>query len=411
MSAAIVTGAYALVSSALSYWTTLAHSNGYTSDAYLNTPVGTDTLNFGKHAFKNVSAWNTPDGINGILAWTAVPATDVNDGNTVSTPSQLLDSSAYPSYARISVSNAIASIEGYIAINYLEKHHDFQIMDTNHDSVITAQEITNFVTDAKSMGLAEAGAMANLLGGTATDGPVEAGINNEVFNENPDQPGAEQRRFNFFDYSADGQLNGSITTNQLRMLSRTLLPSPDAYTIIDRQRASANGFLLAPAVPRNLVALQHLSPRFEFVPKEAVAKYRNISPDQFTIGRGEFPGRYLPLYTLFDDSPDSSSSTNTTTTQNQVISLRKATSVDGTKVTVNYYTAVTSVAIRRLDYHDIDVHDDSADADSPRRPRRSTTPTSTSPTPTPTTPTPTARLPRLFDDDVQRPCRSGGRPA
>ena len=119
MSSAIVTGSYALVSSALNYWTGLAHSNGYTADAYLNTPVGTDSLNFGKHAFKNLSAWNTPDGINGILAWTAVPATDVNDGNTVSTPYQLPDSTAYPSYARVSVSNAVAAIEGYEAINYL----------------------------------------------------------------------------------------------------------------------------------------------------------------------------------------------------------------------------------------------------------------------------------------------------
>ena len=96
MSAAVVTGAYAVVSSALNYWTSLAQSNGYTSDGYLNTPVGTDSLNFGPKAFKNVSAWNTPDGINGILAWTAVPATDVNDGNTVSTPSQLPNSTAYP---------------------------------------------------------------------------------------------------------------------------------------------------------------------------------------------------------------------------------------------------------------------------------------------------------------------------
>ena len=101
--------------------------------------------------------------------------------------------------------------------------------------------------------------MAALLGGTATYGPVEAGVNNEVFNENPDQPGAEQRRFNFFDYAADGQLNGSITINEFKMLGRTLLPSPDAYTIIDRQRASANGFLLAPSTPRNFVALQHLT--------------------------------------------------------------------------------------------------------------------------------------------------------
>ena len=48
MSEAIVTGAYALVSSALTYWTNLATSNGYTADAYLTTPVGVDSLNFGK---------------------------------------------------------------------------------------------------------------------------------------------------------------------------------------------------------------------------------------------------------------------------------------------------------------------------------------------------------------------------
>src|SRR5262249_41317432 len=150
-----------------------------------------------------LTAWNTPDGINGILAWTSVPATDVNDGNTVSTPSPLLHSNttAFPSYARISVSNAIAAIEGYIAINYLQQHHDFGYIDTNHDGLITAQEVTNFVNNSKSMGLPEAGAMANLLGGTDTYGPVEGGINNEVFNENPDQPAAEQRRFNFFDYA------------------------------------------------------------------------------------------------------------------------------------------------------------------------------------------------------------------
>src|SRR5206468_572126 len=124
-----------------------------------------------------------------------------------------------------------------VAINYLQKHHDFPIIDVNHDRVLTAQELQNFVDASTSMGLPEAGAMAALLGGTGTYGPVLAGINNTIFNENPDQPAALQRRFNFFDYAADGQLNGSITLNELKMLTRTLLPSPDAYTIIDRQRA------------------------------------------------------------------------------------------------------------------------------------------------------------------------------
>ena len=86
MSSAIVTGAYSLVASALNYWITLASGNGVTSDAYLTTPVGVDSLNFGPHAIKDLSAYNNPDGINGILAYTAVPAADVNDAGSLSTP-------------------------------------------------------------------------------------------------------------------------------------------------------------------------------------------------------------------------------------------------------------------------------------------------------------------------------------
>ena len=131
-----------------------------------------------------------------------------------------------------------------------------------------------------------------------------------MFNENPDQPGAEQRRFNYFDYAADGQLNGSISINEFKMLDRTLLPSPDAYTIIDRQRASANGFLLAPSTPRNLVAIQHLQPSYLWIPKSAVARYRHITPAQFTVGRGEKGGTYLPVFTLFDPTIESTASTS-----------------------------------------------------------------------------------------------------
>ena len=62
------------------------HTNGATADAYLTQPVGVNTLNFGKHAIKDLSAYNNPDGINGILAYTAVPASDVNDFGSLSTP-------------------------------------------------------------------------------------------------------------------------------------------------------------------------------------------------------------------------------------------------------------------------------------------------------------------------------------
>ena len=94
--------------------------------------------------------------------------------------------------------------------------------------------------------------MAALLGGTSTYAQPEAGINNIVFNENPDQPAALQRRFNYFDYLANGQLEGGISISSFKMLANTLLPQPDSYVIVDRQRASANGFLVAPSGPGQL---------------------------------------------------------------------------------------------------------------------------------------------------------------
>ncbi len=189
MSAAIVTGAYSLVSSALNYWTNLATSNGYTADAYLTTPVGVDSLNFGKHAFKNLSAWNNPSGINGILAWTAVPATDANDGGSVSTPPTLPGGTTYRSYATVNVANAVAAIEGYEAIHYLNAHHDWKYIDVNHDGVITAQEITNFIDNSAAMGLPEAGAMAALLGGTDTYGAVAARAQQRSLQREPRRSG------------------------------------------------------------------------------------------------------------------------------------------------------------------------------------------------------------------------------
>ena len=223
-----------------------------------------------------------------------MPATDANDGGSVSTPPTLPGGTTFRSYATINVANAVAAIEGYEAIHYLTAHHDWKYIDVNHDGVITAQEITNFVDNSAAMGLPEAGAMAALLGGTATYGAVQPGINNEVFNENPDDPAAEQRRFNFFDYAADGQLNGSVTINEYKMLGRILLPSPDAYAITDRQRASANGFLLNPTAQRDFVALQHTLPTYQWVSAAQVKKYRNISPAQFGVDQNQTPGTYLP---------------------------------------------------------------------------------------------------------------------
>ncbi|APW59356.1 hypothetical protein [Paludisphaera borealis] len=324
MSSAIVTGAYTMVSSALNYWTNLNKANGVTSDAYLTTPVGVRSLNFGRRGIKDLSAYNTPDGINGILAYTAVPAFDVNDGNSVSTPNLVSSTDnqngfsggdSAPAYARVSIGNAIASIEGTIAIRYLLDHKIFPIMDENNDGVISAQEVQDFTDTAATKGLAEAGAMARLLGGTSTTSLPQAGINNQVFNENPDQPAALQRRFNYFDFVANGQLKGGISLDSFRMLANTLLPKPDSYNIIDRQRASANGFLVDPTAQRNTTALQHKLPSFAWVPKSAVAKYRGVSPAKFKVNRNETPGTYFPVYTLFDSTQAAPQQTGVTVTR------------------------------------------------------------------------------------------------
>ena len=150
-----------------------------------------------------------------------------------------------------------------IAIQYLLNHKIFPIIDTNSDGIITAQEIQNFTDTAATKGLPEAGAMARLLGGTSTLCPAGSRHQQQVFNENPDQPAVLQRRFNYFDYLANGQLKGGITIESLKMLGNTLCcPSPIPYVIVDRQRASANGFLVDPTAVRNSSNLQHLLPRY-----------------------------------------------------------------------------------------------------------------------------------------------------
>lgn len=305
LSAGIVAGSYAMVSSALNYWTSL-NQTGVTSDAYLNTPMGTTTLNFGAGALKDVSMYNNPDGINAILAWTSVPVTDANNGLTQSQPPYSIGTSNFRNISRISVGNAIASIEGTVAIQYLLDHNDFPIIDANHDGNITATELQNFEDNATQMGMPEAGAMARLLGGTDTTPAV--GPN--AYGEQPDQAGALQRRFNYFDYSADGQLNGSVSITQFKMLAHTLLPNPTAFVINDRQRASANSYLIAPGTPRNYKDLQHLLPRFEFVPKSALLKYRNISPDRFGVNRQvrntTIAGQQYPVWALFNNTSGNS---------------------------------------------------------------------------------------------------------
>jgi hypothetical protein len=308
LSDGIVTGSYAVVASALDYWTQL-NKTGAVVDAYLTQPVGTNVLNYGPKAFKNVKAYNTPDGINSILQWTATPIADPNDGLSQSTPALQVGSITPTNYSRIDVGNAVASIEGSIAVNWLLKHNTFNLIDTNHDGLITAQEVQFFVDSSKQLGLAEAGAMARLLGGTSripTNDFTLAG-------ESPDQPDVLQRRFNTFDFDVHGQLKGALTLTDLKVLAKTLLPGPDSFTVVDRQRASTNGYLDNANAARNYIGLQHTLPTYQFVPKSAVAKYKGVSPAAFKVQAGVTPSTgTFPVFELFNVAHGSTISTGGT---------------------------------------------------------------------------------------------------
>jgi Subtilase family len=298
LSSAVVTGSFAMTASALSYWSTLAESPGVTADAYLTVPVGMRTLNFGSNSLVDLSAYDNPDGINAILQWTAVPATD--GINTVDTarPPHLIGSADFRQYSRVDVGNAIAAIEGVEAIKYLQDHNDFNIIDANHNGLITAQELQNFTDVAATIGLPEAGAMARLLGGTATI----AAAGTTAFAETPDDPAALQRRFNFFDYAGDGQLNGAVSIQQLQMLGRMLLPAPDQFAIVDRQANAHTGYLLSPAASRDYANLGHIKPTYAWVPPSALKRFHNISPDRFHVDRNS-PLPANPPFGLFTPKP------------------------------------------------------------------------------------------------------------
>ena len=184
---------------------------------------------------KNLSAYNNPDGINGILAWTTVPITDANDGLTGRAADESR-SDEYRDFARIDIGNAIAAIEGQVAIQYLLDRGIFDIIDSNDDELITAPELQTFVDNSATIGLPEAGAMARLLGGTARSPRRSPPSTSQA-----EQPDVLQRRFNFFDYASDGSSTAwSRSTSQ----AAGAQPAPAARPVHDRRSpaASANGF-------------------------------------------------------------------------------------------------------------------------------------------------------------------------
>jgi hypothetical protein len=295
---AVVTGSFALVSSAIDYWSNLAKS-GVTTDAYLTQPVGVDSLNYGAHNLIDLSAYSNPDSINAILQWTAVPITDSPNSLDLLPTKALFGGVNYRQYSRVSVSNAIAAIEGTVALNYLNAHNTWSIIDSNHDGLVTAAELQAFEDNANTIGLPEAGAMARLLGGTARI--TSNGFQTTAVGESPDQPDVLQRRFNFFDYIANGSLKGAIPITAMPVLAKNLLPAPDAFVVNDRQRASATGYLVSPPAQRNYSDLQHILPTYAFVSAGVLRRYQNVSPARFGIDKGQLPGTTLPLFTLFSN--------------------------------------------------------------------------------------------------------------
>jgi hypothetical protein len=375
LSSALVSGSFTLVASALNYWVNLAHSGGVTVDGYLNTPMGTHQLNFGPHGIGDLSAYLNPDGVNAILQWTAVPITDQpNTLSNISSPPLFPNRGGpYPEISRISVSNAVAAIEGTIALNYLINNGFLDIIDTNHNGLITAQELQTFEDNATNMGMPEAGAMARLLGGTARITPINA--KPTAAGETPDQPDVLQRRFNFFDYAANGQLDGVISIPQLKELAKTLLPAPDAFVIIDRQRASANGYLLDPNRTRDYVALQYTSPKYAFIPSSVLKHFKGVSPMRFGVGRGYTLASQTPGYTLFGvhaPTPVKAATSHAKTTAQPKIVAKAATpKTSNSPVAAAAVTSTTSAATSTT----------TTATSTPGTTPTTTTPTTTTPTP------------------------------
>ena len=296
MSAAVTTGSFAVVTSALNYWISL-NKVGATSDAYLTQPVGARTLNYGQKALKDLTTYANPDGVNSILQWTAVPVNynELSDLDLASMPQTA------NSYSRIDVGNAIAAIEGEVAMQWLLKNGTFPVIDSNKNGMITASELQYFVDNASAMGMAEAGSMARLLGGTAT---FDVGVT--AYNNVPNPAGTLARRFNFFDYAGDGQLNGFITMDQIKVMAQTLLPKPDAFSIIDRTRASANTYLLDPEAVRNYNTITTLNYNWVYASRtqwqSTLKKFKGFSPSQYGVNKG-LNDRIDPTYVLFDGVP------------------------------------------------------------------------------------------------------------
>ena len=286
MSAAIVTGAYALVSSALNYWTNLAHPTA--TGRRLPEHAGRDQYAELRQTRlqERLQPGTTPAA--STASWPGQPCRRPTPTTAAACPRPLPCGMGRPTRLtpRSRVSNAVAAIEGYVRRQLpphaprLQVDHSIPIMT----DWSPRRNSRTFVTMPRH-GSGRSRRHGDPPGRHRDLRPVRPASTTTVFNENPDHPGAGSAGSISSTTPPTASSTARSRINELKMLSRTLLPSPDAYTIIDRQRASANGFLLAPSAPRNFIALQPLRPGSSSCPRRP-SPSTAMSPRPFTVGRG-----------------------------------------------------------------------------------------------------------------------------
>ena len=135
------------------------------------------------------------------------------------------------------------------------------------------------------------------------------------------------------------------------------------------------------------MALQHILPQFEWVPKSAVKKYSNISTMKFGVNAGVRPGFTFPLYTLFDATPATTGTPTPTTT---TVAAYKSADIGGVTVTVDWLSNSPSAPVPTT-----------ATTPSSLAPAGTLSPT---PTPTPTPSTTSSAATASSRLRLRRPC-------
>ncbi len=262
---------------------TIRRLNQYLTREITLPGVTAPTITLGGVVPANIAEYLNPDGVNSILQWTAIPREDVNIGATFDAPAGVDDSveqerafnsHRYRVYSHVNIANALAAVEGTIALNFFVANPAaLAALDAaaGTPGLITAVDIDTFVADP--LQLASARAMARLLGGT---GRV-----------------ARLNRLAYLDLVQDAVQNGGIFTATIADLADRLLPEPTDFRITARAASADIPYALDPTAIR---AYQALKFRPDDIFRGITKKLRRMSPDEFTFGsRGAAGLRLLPI--------------------------------------------------------------------------------------------------------------------